>query len=72
MWNNKFDEAMVLNRLLHRLHQDLFVDPSPAPAKYALNLLGKMNQDVRLPITAVQDSNKELILSAIRRAGINI
>ena len=35
MWNNKFDEAMVLNRLLHRLHQDLFVDPSPAPAKYA-------------------------------------
>lgn len=72
MWNNKFDEAMVLNRLLHRLHQDLFVDPSPAPAKYALNLLGKMNPDVRLPITAVQDSNKELILSAIRRAGINI
>lgn len=72
MWNNKFDEAMVLNRLLHRLHQDLFIDPSPAPAKYALNLLGKMNPDVRLPITAVQDSNKELILSAIRRAGINI
>lgn len=72
MWNNKFDEAMVLNRLLHRLHQDLFVDPSPAPAKYALNLLGKMSPDVRLPITAVQDSNKELILSAIRRAGINI
>ena len=72
MWNNKFDEAMVLNRLLHRLHQDLFVDPSPAPAKYALNLLGKMNPDVRLPITTVQDSNKELILSAIRRAGINI
>lgn len=72
MWNNKFDEAMVLNRLLHRLHQDLFVDPSPAPAKYALNLLGKMNPDVRLPITAVQDSNKELILSAIRRAGVNI
>ena len=72
MWNNKFDEAMVLNRLLHRLHQDLFVDPSPAPAKYALNLLGKMNPDVRLQITAVQDSNKELILSAIRRAGINI
>ncbi|MDG1127314.1 MAG: 4-hydroxy-tetrahydrodipicolinate synthase [Hellea sp.] len=72
MWNNKFDEAMVLNRLLHRLHQDLFVDPSPAPAKYALSLLGKMNPDVRLPITAVQDSNKELILSAIRRVGINI
>ena len=72
MWNNKFDEAMVLNRLLHRLHQDLFVDPSPAPAKFALSLLGKMNPDVRLPITAVQDSNKELILSAIRRAGINI
>ena len=72
MWNNKFDDAKVLNRSLHRLHQDLFVDPSPAPAKYALNLLGRMSPDVRLPITAVQDSSKELILSAMRRAGINI
>ena len=72
MLNNKFDAAKVLNRSLHRLHQDLFVDPSPAPAKYALNLLGRMNPDVRLPITAVQDSSKELILSAMRRAGINI
>lgn len=72
MWNNKFDEAKALNRTLHRLHQDLFVDPSPAPAKYALSLLGRMSPDVRLPITAVKDSSKELILSAMRRAGINI
>ncbi|MEN9018840.1 MAG: 4-hydroxy-tetrahydrodipicolinate synthase [Hellea sp.] len=72
MWNNKFEEAKILNRSLHRMHQDLFLDPSPAPAKYALSLLGKMSPDVRLPITTVQDCNKELIVSAMKRAGVNI
>jgi len=38
-----FVGAQRINQKLHRLHQDLFLDPSPAPTKYALNLMGKMD-----------------------------
>ena len=35
------------------LHRALFLEPSPAPTKYALSLLGKMREDVRSPIVPV-------------------
>jgi len=66
-----FVGALAINQKLHRLHQDLFLDPSPAPAKYALNLLGKMGTHVRLPITPCRDETKEAVKSAMRRAGVS-
>ena len=33
------------------LHQALFVEPSPAPTKWALERLGRCRAAVRLPIT---------------------
>lgn len=62
--------ARVLNTKLDRLHQDLFLDPSPAPTKYALSLMGKMTPDVRLPITPCTDSTKAAVEAAMQRAGV--
>ena len=66
-----FIKAREMNAKLDRLHKDLFVDPSPAPAKYALSLMGKMNPTVRLPITECRDSTKDLIRSAMGLAGVD-
>ena len=67
-----FVAAQAINQKLHRLHQDLFIDPSPAPAKYALSLLGKMGAGVRLPITLCREETKDAVKSAMKMAGVNV
>ena len=67
-----FETARELNAKLDRLHKDLFVDPSPAPTKYALSLMGKMLPNVRLPITECRDSTKEIVKFAMSQAGVQV
>ena len=59
-----------MNRKLDRLHHDLFMDPNPAPTKYALSLMGKMSADVRLPMVPCSDKVKAAVEAAMTRAGI--
>jgi len=70
MMAGDFSRARELNAMLDRLHKDLFLDPSPAPAKYALSLMGRMKDVVRLPITPCRDETKARVRSAMTRAGI--
>lgn len=72
MLSGDFQKARQLNAALDRLHKDLFLDPSPAPAKYALSLLGRMDARVRLPITPCREETKARVKSAMVRAGIDI
>ncbi len=67
-----YELAREWNAKLDRLHKDLFIDPSPAPAKYALSLMGKMEPTVRLPITECRDSTKEIIKAAMLQAGVSV
>ncbi len=70
MMAGDFTRARDLNATLHRMHKDLFLDPSPAPAKYALSLMGRMSDEVRLPMTPCVDETKTHVRSAMVRAGI--
>ena len=72
MLGGDFAEARRLNAALDRLHKDLFLDPSPAPTKYALSLLGRMEDTVRLPITPCTDATQAKVRSAMVRAGIDL
>ncbi len=65
-----FVAARALHKKLDRLHKDLFLDPSPAPAKYALSLMSKMHPGVRLPITPCRESTKDIVRAAMKRAGV--
>lgn len=66
-----FARARTLHHSLDRLHKDLFLDPSPAPTKYALSLMGMMDPTVRLPMTPCSDSTKEAVRAAMARAGVS-
>ncbi len=68
----KFAKARKLHNKLDRLFKDLFLDASPAPTKYALNLLGKMQADIRLPISECRESTKKAVVLAMKNAGIEI
>ncbi|MEP1231355.1 MAG: 4-hydroxy-tetrahydrodipicolinate synthase [Litorimonas sp.] len=67
-----FIKAQALNQKLDRLHKDLFLCPSPAPAKHALAVMGRMEADVRLPITPCIESTKLAVAAAMVRAGIAV
>lgn len=65
-----FALAAEIHSKLDRLHKDLFLDPSPAPTKYGLSLLGKMTTDIRLPITPCSLETELAVQAAMKRAGV--
>jgi 4-hydroxy-tetrahydrodipicolinate synthase len=66
----QFDKALTYQDRLIPLHTNLFVEPNPAPAKYALSVLARMSDEVRLPMVKVSDSTKAQVRAAMVHAGL--
>ena len=62
--------ALAYQDRLMPLHKALFVEPSPAGVKYACSLIGKMADDVRLPMVKVSEPTRAEIRSAMVHAGL--
>lgn len=62
--------ALTLQDKLMPLHQNLFIETNPAPAKYALSLLGKCSEAVRLPMVPLSDASKAVVREAMVHAGL--
>jgi 4-hydroxy-tetrahydrodipicolinate synthase len=62
--------ALALHLRLTPLHRALFLETSPAPAKYAVARLGKCAPDVRLPLVAPKESTREKVDAAMVAAGL--
>jgi 4-hydroxy-tetrahydrodipicolinate synthase len=62
--------ALILQDKLMPLHTALFVETSPAPVKYALSLLGRCADAVRLPLVTVTDKTKAAVRQAMVHAGL--
>ncbi|MEO6898025.1 MAG: 4-hydroxy-tetrahydrodipicolinate synthase [Caldimonas sp.] len=52
------------------LHQVLFVEPSPAPTKWALEQLGRCGATVRLPITPLGEAGRAAVRAALGECGL--
>jgi 4-hydroxy-tetrahydrodipicolinate synthase len=65
-----FAGALTLQDKLMPLHHALFIETNPAPAKYALSLLGKCAETVRLPMVSLADSTKAAVRDAMVHAGL--
>ncbi len=65
-----YKTALALHDKLLPLHRAMFMEPSPAPAKYAASLLGICSDAVRLPILPASESTRSIIASAIYHAGL--
>jgi 4-hydroxy-tetrahydrodipicolinate synthase len=62
--------ALRLQDKLMPLHQNLFIETNPAPAKYALSVLGKITETVRLPMVPLADKSKAAVRDAMVHAGL--
>ncbi len=65
-----YRKALEVQDRLMPLHDAIFTEPGLVGAKYGLSLLGRCEEDVRLPHVGLTDGTKEKIRAAMRHAGI--
>jgi len=64
---NDYVKARALHFALVELHNVMFIEPNPAPAKAALASLGKMTDVVRLPLVSASPATKQKVADALAR-----
>ena len=62
--------ARQLNAQLWPLHQKLFVEPNPIPAKWALAKMGRIEGGIRLPLTPLSVPAEHIVLAALKEVGL--
>ncbi|WP_354076604.1 4-hydroxy-tetrahydrodipicolinate synthase [Constrictibacter sp. MBR-5] len=67
---NAVQTAQSINEKLMPLHEAMFCEPSPAPAKYGASLLGKASPEVRLPLVSATPAAQDRIRNAMAHAGL--
>jgi 4-hydroxy-tetrahydrodipicolinate synthase len=65
-----FAKAREYQDRLMPLHDAMFCEPSPAPAKYGVSLLGRCLPDVRLPLVEATDAARAQVKAAMIGAGL--
>jgi 4-hydroxy-tetrahydrodipicolinate synthase len=65
-----FAKALKLQDKLTPLHINLFVETSPAPIKYAMSLIGKCANTVRLPMVPASEKAQAAVREAMVHAGL--
>jgi 4-hydroxy-tetrahydrodipicolinate synthase len=62
--------ALKLQDKLAPLHIDIFCETSPAPIKYAMSLIGKCSDEVRLPMVPASEHARTKVRAAMVHAGL--
>ncbi len=62
--------ALKLQDKLAPLHINIFVETSPAPIKYAMSLIGKCSEEVRLPMVPASENARAKVREAMVHAGL--
>jgi 4-hydroxy-tetrahydrodipicolinate synthase len=63
-------KALEIHLKYYPLFKDLFIEPNPVPAKFALARLGKMSPDVRLPLCEMAHANVQRLTETLSRLGL--
>jgi 4-hydroxy-tetrahydrodipicolinate synthase len=62
--------ALAIHDKLMPLHNNLFLESNPAPIKYAMSLLGKSDEKLRLPLVPVSEPTRLAVRGAMVHAGL--
>lgn len=66
----KMDEAKNLHHELFPLSQAMFIVSNPIPVKTALNMMGKMSSEMRLPLCQMREEKKADLKSLLQKHGL--
>ena len=62
--------AEQIDQRLRGLHEDLFIESSPIPVKWALHEMGLIPPGLRLPLTPLDPQYHQRVRDALRQAGV--
>jgi 4-hydroxy-tetrahydrodipicolinate synthase len=68
--NGDYERARTLHFKLTPLFSALFLETNPIPVKAALAMMGKMSEEVRLPLTPLADEYRPKLQEALQQAGV--
>jgi len=65
-----YEQARTIHYKLMPLFNALFLETNPIPVKAALAMMGKMSEEVRLPLTPLADEYRSTLREALQQAEI--
>ncbi|RQV99073.1 4-hydroxy-tetrahydrodipicolinate synthase [bacterium] len=64
--DNEWKRALPWHRVAYPVTKAMFAETSPAPVKYALELQGKIKNELRLPMVPASEKAREIIQQALK------
>jgi 4-hydroxy-tetrahydrodipicolinate synthase len=68
--SGRLEDARAMHYRLYPLFTALFYETNPIPVKAALHMMGKIENEMRLPLCAMDSGNREKLLSVMKEAGL--
>ncbi len=68
--DENFNEARKLHYELLDLNNGMFIETNPVPVKTALSLMGKVIDEVRLPLAPMNNANLSKLKSLLKESGL--
>ena len=65
-------EAKRLHYKLEPLNQSMFIETNPIPAKTALSMMGKIQEEFRLPLCPMSNDNKDKLKNILINYGVKL
>jgi len=70
--DGKINEAKRLHFKLEPLNQSMFIETNPIPAKTALSMMGKIQEEFRLPLCPMSNENKDKLKNILISYGVKL
>jgi 4-hydroxy-tetrahydrodipicolinate synthase len=65
-----YDKAKKLHFKLEPLNKSMFIETNPIPVKTALSLMGKIKEEMRLPLCTMSEENKAKLKNILKNYGL--
>ncbi len=65
-----FNGAREIHYRLHSLNESMFLETNPIPVKAALSMMGKISEDLRLPLCAMKSENTKRLKKTLQSYGL--
>jgi 4-hydroxy-tetrahydrodipicolinate synthase len=62
--------ALKIHSRFYPLFKDLFLETNPVPVKTALSMMGRMEDELRLPLVPMSLKNRETLKATLKAAGL--
>lgn len=62
--------ALLLHQKFYPLFKNLFIETNPVPVKAALAMMGRIEQEYRLPLVPMSAKNREVLRATLKQCGV--